>query len=202
VKALACFFPSFFFFFLLFRNVSSGETCSLVLTPASAVRRRCLLHTLFDCIILIIMAEALGLTASVIAVIDLSAKVASRCSKYYADVKNTREDIERLQREAQGLEATLIRVQSLCDAPNGMQLHESQSLCEGVEDCKKQLAQLENKLEPRTRNKFISRCGIRALRWPLEKSQVDGIIDKLRNCRDNISFSLQVDQEYVVSSII
>lgn len=44
------------------------------------------------------MAEALWLAASVIAVIDLSAKVASRCSEY--NVKNAPDDIERLQRDA------------------------------------------------------------------------------------------------------
>ncbi|KAF7502268.1 hypothetical protein GJ744_006279 [Endocarpon pusillum] len=37
------------------------------------------------------MAEAFGLAASVITVIDLSAKVASRCSEYYANVKNARD---------------------------------------------------------------------------------------------------------------
>jgi hypothetical protein len=46
------------------------------------------------------MAEALGLATNVIAVIDLSARVASRCSEYYAKVKDARNDIERLQREA------------------------------------------------------------------------------------------------------
>lgn len=57
--------------------------------------------------IVIIMAEAVGIAASVNTVIDLSAKFASRCSEYYANVKNARDDIERLQSEAQGLEATL-----------------------------------------------------------------------------------------------
>jgi hypothetical protein len=140
------------------------------------------------------MAEALGLAASVIAVIDLSAKVASRCSEYYANVKNARDDIERLQREAQGLKATLERVQSLCDGPNGLKLQESQGLREGVKDCKKQLAQLGIKLEPRTRNTLMSRYGIRALRWPLKSNEVDEIMKKLGNCRDNISFSLQVNE--------
>jgi NACHT domain len=160
--------------------------------------RRCLLHTLFVCPIATIMAEALGLTASVITVIDLSAKVASRCSEYYANVKNARDDIERLQREAQGLKAALERVQSLCDGPNGVKLQESQSLREGVKDCKKQLAQLETKLEPRTRNKLMSRYGMRALRWPLKRNEVDRIMKKLGSCKENISFSLQVDQEYVI----
>ena len=144
------------------------------------------------------MAEALGLASSVIAVIDLSTKVASWCSEYYANVKNARDDIERLQREAQGLKATLERVQSLCDGPNSAKLQESQSLRDGVKACKEQLAQLETKLEPRTRNKLMSRYGTRALRWPLKSNEVDEIMKKLGNCRDNISFSLQVDQTYVI----
>ncbi|OBT55950.1 hypothetical protein VE04_03623 [Pseudogymnoascus sp. 24MN13] len=147
------------------------------------------------------MAEALALVSSVITVIDLSAKVASRCSEYYANVKNARDDIERLQREAQGLKATLERVQSLCDSPNGVKLQESQSLREAVKDCKKQLDQLETKLEPRTTNKLMSRYGMRALRWPLKSKEVDGIMKKLGNCKDNISFSLQVDQEVQILDI-
>lgn len=94
------------------------------------------------------MAEVLALASSVITVIDLSAKVASWCSEYYANVKNARDDIERLQREAQGFKATLERVQSLCDGPNGVKLQESQSLRAAVEDCKKQFDQLETKLKP------------------------------------------------------
>ncbi|KAH8782169.1 hypothetical protein BGZ57DRAFT_886496 [Hyaloscypha finlandica] len=147
------------------------------------------------------MAEALGITTSVIAVIDLSAKVASRCSEYYANIKNARDDIERLQREAQGLKATLERVHSLCDGPNGVRLHDSQSLREGVEDCQKQLAQLQAKLKPRTTNKLMSRYGIRALRWPLKSNEVDRIMEKLGNCKNNISFSLQVDQEVQILNI-
>jgi hypothetical protein len=63
-------------------------------------------------------------------------------------------------------------------------------LREAVKDYKKQLAQLEIKLEPYIINKIMSHYGIRALRWPLKSKQVDGIIKKLGNCKDNISFSL------------
>ncbi len=71
------------------------------------------------------MAEVVGLAASVIAVIDLSAKVTSRCSEYHANVKNARDDIERLQGEAQRLKETLEQAQSLCNGPNYAKLQAS-----------------------------------------------------------------------------
>ena len=139
------------------------------------------------------MAEALGLAASVIAVVDLSAKVASRCSEYYANVKNARDDIERLQGEAQRLKKTLEHAQSLCNSPNCTKLEASQTLRDGVKDCRVQLAQLEIKLEPRTRQKVMSRCGIRALKWPFRSAEVNGVVERLGRCRDNISFNLLVE---------
>ncbi|TAQ83564.1 hypothetical protein B7494_g8112 [Chlorociboria aeruginascens] len=146
------------------------------------------------------MAEALGLAASVIAVLELSAKVALRCSEYYTNVKNARDDIERLQSEAKRLEATLERIRSLCDGPNGVRLQDPQSLCEGVKDCQKQLAKLKKKLHPRT-EKLMSCYGKRALKWPLKSKEVDRIIETLGECRNNISFSLQVDQEVQILNI-
>jgi hypothetical protein len=45
--------------------------------------------------------------ASIIAVINLSAKVASLCLQYYSVVKNARPDVERLQGELERLKTTL-----------------------------------------------------------------------------------------------
>jgi hypothetical protein len=147
------------------------------------------------------MAE-IGLVASVIAVIDLSAKVASWCSEYYANVKNAKDDMKRLQEETQRLKEILKHVQSLCDSPKGAKLQASQDLRDGVKDCETYLVQLGTRLAPRTRQKVMSRYGIRALRWPFRSNEVDGIIEKLGKCRDNISFNLQVDQAYVLLSIL
>ncbi|KAF7894700.1 uncharacterized protein EAF01_010150 [Botrytis porri] len=133
--------------------------------------------------------------SSVIAVIDLSVKVASRCSEYYTNVKNARDDIGRLQRKAQGLKAILERVCSICEGLNGVRLQDPQGLRKGVEDCQKQLAQLEAKLELRGTDKLMSRFGKRALKWPFNSKEVDNLIKKLENCKANMSFNLQVDQE-------
>jgi hypothetical protein len=143
------------------------------------------------------MAEALGLASSVIAVIDLSAKVASWCSEYYANVKNAPDDIERLQGETQRLRETLERVQSLCDGPNVAKLQASQNLRDGVKECRVQLALLKTKLEPRRTQTLMRRFGVRALTWPFKRGEVDDIIKKLGNCKDIILLSLQVDQMYV-----
>lgn len=146
------------------------------------------------------MAE-IGLAASIIGVIDLSAKVVSWCSEYYANVKNAKDDIERLQGEIQRLKETLKHVQSLCDSPNSAKLQESQNLRNGVKDCETYLVQLGTRLAPRTRQKVMSRCGWRALRWPFVSKELGRIIEKLDKCRNNISFNLQVNQAYVLLSI-
>ncbi|KAG9234358.1 hypothetical protein BJ875DRAFT_401290 [Amylocarpus encephaloides] len=147
------------------------------------------------------MAEGIALAASVIAVIDLSVKVASRCSEYYANVKNAPGDIKRLQEGAQRLKEALEQVQSLCDGPNSAKLQTSQALRDGVKDCRIQLGRLETKLEPRIGQRVMSRFGIRALKWPFRSAEVDRITGELGRCRDNISFSLQVDKTAIVLTI-
>ncbi len=81
------------------------------------------------------MAEPLGLVASVIAVVELSAKVASLCFEYYTNVKKARNDIARLQREADGLKVIFIQVQSLLNGPDSAKLKASRTLHNRVDDC-------------------------------------------------------------------
>ncbi|KAH7116445.1 hypothetical protein EDB81DRAFT_819588 [Dactylonectria macrodidyma] len=59
------------------------------------------------------MAEAVGLAISVIAIIDLSAKVATLCLQYSTAVRNAGDDITRLQRRLNDLSTCLQRAQDL-----------------------------------------------------------------------------------------
>ena len=143
------------------------------------------------------MAEALGLVANVIAVVELSAKVASVCFEYYTNAKNARDDIAHLRREADGLKVILKQVQSLLNGPNSAKLEASRTLRNGVNGCFSQLADLETKLESGRRHQVMRRFGVRALKWPFKNKEVEGIMKDLGRCKDMIFLGLQVDQTCV-----
>ena len=79
--------------------------------------------------------EAVGAASSVIAVIELSAKVASLCLEYSRAVKNARDDIIRLQCEIDHLKDVLVEVTQLLDGPNGGKLSASQKLLGALKEC-------------------------------------------------------------------
>jgi hypothetical protein len=59
------------------------------------------------------MAEALGMASSVIAVVDLSAKVINSCVRYAQDVSHASEDKKRLAEEVTRLNLALMNARDL-----------------------------------------------------------------------------------------
>lgn len=59
--------------------------------------------------------DPLGGAASFIAVVDITAKVVTLCSKYYSTVMNAKGNIESLQSELRSLQHVLNQVQALSD---------------------------------------------------------------------------------------
>lgn len=139
--------------------------------------------------------EGLGAAASVIAVVDMSAKVASLCTDYFKAVKNARSDIECLQSELASLTIVLRGAERLVKGPDGNKLQTTEELEAALAEASVQLQRLIDELERkhgRTR-KVMSRFGIRALKWPFESSEVDSIIQSLDRNQDTISAALMVD---------
>jgi predicted nucleic acid-binding Zn-ribbon protein len=120
------------------------------------------------------MAEALGVASSVIAVVDLSAKIFSLCLQYSREVKNAKDDIEKLGKEVAAFRATTEELQTLIDGPHGKELKASQQLKFAIEDGRSRLEKLEQQLQPSTRRKRMSRFGLRALKWPFESTRRQG----------------------------
>ncbi|KAH8747606.1 hypothetical protein F5883DRAFT_509598 [Diaporthe sp. PMI_573] len=76
--------------------------------------------------------EGLGVAASVIAVVELSAKIASICSQYIKDVKNAENDVRRLLQEVNSLGAIAGYINRLLRGPNAARLESSQKLEAGL----------------------------------------------------------------------
>lgn len=79
--------------------------------------------------------EGLGIAANVIAVIELSAKVASLCLEYSRDVKRAKSDIQRLLRELGTLKVALEGARQFLESPNGRRLQTLQRLRDGLSGC-------------------------------------------------------------------
>jgi len=137
---------------------------------------------------------ALGVAASVIAVVELSAKIASLCVQYSLAVKHAKSDIERLRGEIDSVTELLRGVERLLGGPNKAQLSTSQTLHNTLKDCFSELTRLEEKLSLGKRQKALSRFGVRTLKWPLESKEVNKVIDNLERYKQTVSLALQVDQ--------
>jgi hypothetical protein len=72
--------------------------------------------------------EPFGIAVSVITIIELSAKVASVCIKYFRAVKNAAKDINWLLNELKSLQDMLKKVKQFLDSLNGLRFSASQSL--------------------------------------------------------------------------
>jgi len=138
--------------------------------------------------------DHLSVAASVIAVIEISAKVTTLCTEYISAVRHAETDIVRLRNLAENLNGLFKELNALLDSPLGPKLEASQRLRRAVLDSSQRLKELKSKLEPGRGRKAMSRFGIRALGWPFMKKDVNTIIQELTHCKENISLAMQIDQ--------
>lgn len=108
--------------------------------------------------------DGLSAAASVIAVIDIAAKVASLCFQYSAAVKDAKEDIERLQRKIVYIRDILSELKRLLDGQDKTRLSATDKLAASLKECLEQLQELEIQLKPGKTRKAMSRLGGRALK--------------------------------------
>lgn len=137
--------------------------------------------------------DGLSSAASVIAVIQLTGSVVNICGGYIQEVKDARDDIITLQRTVAGLEAILQRFKELLHEPRGTKLSTS-LLANNISDCLSCLQVLEEKIDLRRGRRMMKRLGIRAIKWPLKRKEVDRIITNLERYKSFFTLSLQVDQ--------
>ncbi|KAF4895134.1 Kinesin light chain [Colletotrichum fructicola] len=145
--------------------------------------------------------EVLGVAANVIAVVDLSAKVASLCFQYSKEVASARSDIQRLRTQVEHLGTVLRATQSLVEGSKGRTLLTSQELVGSIRACIADLERLETKLNPNPARTAMRRLGLRALKWPFSSKEVDQVLSSLERHEETIWFGLQIDQTSVLADI-
>ncbi len=143
--------------------------------------------------------EALGSVSSVIAVVQIAGSVAKLCGGYIADVKDARQDIERLQQKAATLCDVLQRLTEESDRTNPKSRKLSDDVLKSVDQCSQDLGKLQEKLQPKTRHKTMSRVGLRALKWPLSKSSVNEEVRMIEGYLAVFNTALQLDHMYVTN---
>lgn len=138
--------------------------------------------------------DGLSGAASIIAVIDLSAKITSLCFQYSIEVKNAKKDIERLQKKVSNIKDIFGQVEQLLDGQNKMQLSATHNLSDTLKECLRQLEELKTKLEPGKTRKAMSRVGVRALKWPFTSKEVEKYIASLESYEQTYTLALVTDQ--------
>jgi hypothetical protein len=138
--------------------------------------------------------EGLGVAANVIAVVDLSTKVATLCFQYSKEVAGARADIERLHAQVEHLGAVVQAARLLIEGPRGESLTTSQKLVDIFHNCSVDLDKLKAKLEPNPKRSTMRRLGLRALKWPFSSKEIDQILSSLKRHEDTIHLGLQIDQ--------
>ena len=138
--------------------------------------------------------EAVAAAASVITLIELSAKIISTCAKYSRAVQYAANDISRLLKEVKSLQEVLERVRQLLNGPHTAKLSASQAMNDAIKDSETELYNLDQRLAPSKPRKIMSWVNSRALKWPFKAAEVDKVLVQLERCKRSISLALQVDQ--------
>ncbi|KAK6703622.1 hypothetical protein SNK04_013552 [Fusarium graminearum] len=136
--------------------------------------------------------EALGVAASVIAVVDISVKLLQVCSNYAKEIKHAEAEIKDLRHEVANLHDTATKVKTLIEGPQGAKLTASQDFAHIVKECLDILTEVGRKLQPSSKRGF-RRLGFKSLKWPFQSEDVHRTIGRINRCHNSLSLVLQVD---------
>ncbi|KAL3494398.1 WD40 repeat-like protein [Aspergillus germanicus] len=145
--------------------------------------------------------DGLSSAASVIAVIQLTGSLVKLCGGYIQEVRNAPEEILTLQREITGLQNILQDLHNNLQVNNANALPTSSRLPSDINACLSDLQALEAKLDAGQGKTLMRKMGLRALKWPLKRTEVEGLMQKLERYKSSFLLSLQVDQTSLMISM-
>ncbi|KAJ5713514.1 uncharacterized protein N7483_010695 [Penicillium malachiteum] len=137
--------------------------------------------------------------SSVIAIIQLAGSLAQLCGGYIQKVKGARDEILTLQQSIGGIQGIFSDLERLL-SHDPQSLPSSSQLVSNIEACLSDLQGLEAKLDPHggKGTKMMRKVGLRALKWPLKRGEVESIVQTLERYKSSFILSLQVDQTSLI----
>jgi hypothetical protein len=142
--------------------------------------------------------EGIGAAASIVAVVDISAKIAGLVFRYTKGVLGAREDATRLYTELTTLSKVAGDLRGLLNSPDGDLLSVSQSLKDEGDKCKTYLEGLQKELDPVSHTsrmpRWMARLHLQDLKWPLKKADADEAVRFISRWIGIFINALQVDQ--------
>ncbi|GAP85276.2 putative vegetative incompatibility protein HET-E-1 [Rosellinia necatrix] len=147
------------------------------------------------------MAEAFGVSASALAVAELSAKVVALCFRYSQEVRHAKKDIERVIDEVRNMEKLATDLRALLDTDQRTKLESLGRLKGALSDLQSKLNDLHDKPAPRHTQRVMGRLGIRALKWPFESKDVERILGGFTSCIQLLTTALHIDQTRATHTI-
>lgn len=138
--------------------------------------------------------DGVSAAASVLALVEISAKMVSLTVEYATQVKNAKEDIARFRVELDAFVKVLQSLHELAQNPEAAKLATFRSLAESIQQCKLDLQLMQKNLEPSKGRKTMSRYGVRALKWPFESRELYNRIAILERYKSTFSAALDADQ--------
>ena len=144
--------------------------------------------------------DGLSAAASVIAVVQISGQIFQLCQTYYLEVKDAKNDIQRLRNEVMTLRGIASSVNDLISTAESNKLPVLESLNQNhglLQHYQLELDNLAVRLEKALGKNKMKKFGMRALKWPFDKKEVDNAVAIIERCKTTFNLAVGCDQAYV-----
>lgn len=139
---------------------------------------------------------------TIIAVATAATTVLSLLSKYAQDVKNAREDVERLLKQIEDIHSLLLRIETIAKSPYSAKLPALDTALTAIKKTFSDIQELVEKLKPKTSKRLMSKVGLRALKWPFTKEEMASYIVRLESEKTSLTLALQADSTQVFRKLL
>ncbi|KAL5325365.1 hypothetical protein ACEPPN_006490 [Leptodophora sp. 'Broadleaf-Isolate-01'] len=145
--------------------------------------------------------DGLSGAASIIAVIDISAKIFELCQTYVSAVKEARKDIQRLRDGVTSLQDVLTDVRDLAEDSSSSRRSIFSRLSQHngpVQQCERDLRRLVAQLELGEGESKMRQFGLRALKWPFSSKDIDKRLQIINEHKATFTLALTSDNLQVL----